>query len=171
MIRSRTEATGAAALGGLALLVRLARLDRAPYVDELNHVLSARSFLEDGSFVIGDGDPNTRAWMFTLAVASIGVSSYAVRMILAPDADWRFPILYRGEPQWERACPALLSTRAEVDVLHETHLRAGSERAPELTLFPKVIRAVFSDAAALARIVRCHASGLVVIEKNQWRQP
>jgi hypothetical protein len=124
------------------------------------------------------------------AVASMGFSSYTVRMIVAPDAEWRFPILYRGEPQWESARPALVAARAEADVLvasaelkalyylgdvdyilHETHLLRGTERDPDFTLFRKVNRPVFSGVAALAQVVQCYRSGLVVIEENQWRQP
>jgi hypothetical protein len=56
-------------LAGIALIVRLIHLDHAPYVDELNHALAARSLLADGSLSIHGGEPYTRAWIFTYLVA------------------------------------------------------------------------------------------------------
>jgi hypothetical protein len=56
----------------VALGVRLVQLDHVPHKDELNHVLAARSLLENGTleFVPG-GAPYTRAWGFTYLVAGL----------------------------------------------------------------------------------------------------
>lgn len=54
----------------ITLLARLPRLDRVPEVDELHHVLAARSLIENGSLQIADGDPYTRARAFTYIVAA-----------------------------------------------------------------------------------------------------
>ena len=68
--RLRTAATaGVVAL--IALAVRLAQLDHAPFIDEMNHVLAARSLLEDGDLAILDGRPYGRAWLFTYLVAAL----------------------------------------------------------------------------------------------------
>lgn len=57
-------------LATIMLAVRLLYLDHAPYVDELNHALAARSLLEDGTLSINGGAPYTRAWLFTYIVAA-----------------------------------------------------------------------------------------------------
>jgi hypothetical protein len=57
-------------LATITLAVRLLYLDHAPYVDELNHALAARSLLEDGTLSINGGAPYTRAWLFTYLVAA-----------------------------------------------------------------------------------------------------
>ncbi|MFH1679294.1 MAG: glycosyltransferase family 39 protein [Candidatus Eisenbacteria bacterium] len=60
----------AAFVGLIALAGRLPAIDHAPYVDELNHVLAARSFLEDGTMRVADGAAAyERAWLFTRLVA------------------------------------------------------------------------------------------------------
>jgi hypothetical protein len=59
----------AAALMAAALALRLVRLDTPPFVDELYHVLAAQSYLHDGTLVIGDGAPYTRAEPYTMLVA------------------------------------------------------------------------------------------------------
>jgi hypothetical protein len=61
----------AALLGLLALVARLIALDHAPYVDELNHVLAARSLLEDGTMRITGGAVYERAALFTRLVAEM----------------------------------------------------------------------------------------------------
>ncbi|RPJ49289.1 MAG: hypothetical protein EHM19_00655 [Candidatus Latescibacterota bacterium] len=62
----------ASVLGLLALAGRLAHLDHAPYVDELNHVLAARSLLENGTMRIGGGEAvYERAALFTRLVAEL----------------------------------------------------------------------------------------------------
>jgi hypothetical protein len=56
----------------LAVGVRLIRLDHTPYVDELNHVLAARSLLTHGGLeLVAGGEPYTRAWLFTYLVAGV----------------------------------------------------------------------------------------------------
>lgn len=65
----RTLAVEVAILATITLAVRLVYLDHAPYVDELNHALAARSLLEDGTLSINGGGPYTRAWLFTYLVA------------------------------------------------------------------------------------------------------
>jgi 4-amino-4-deoxy-L-arabinose transferase-like glycosyltransferase len=57
-------------LATIMLTARLLYLDHAPYVDELNHALAARSLLEDGTLSINGGVPYTRAWLFTYLVAA-----------------------------------------------------------------------------------------------------
>lgn len=51
--------------------IRLIGLDHPPHIDELNHVLAARSLLEDGNLQINGGEPYTRAWIFTYLVAGL----------------------------------------------------------------------------------------------------
>jgi len=59
-----------AALSAVALVVRLIQLDHTAQIDELNHVLAARSLLENGTLQIGtDGGLYARAWGFTYVVA------------------------------------------------------------------------------------------------------
>ncbi|HEY8469921.1 MAG TPA: glycosyltransferase family 39 protein [Longimicrobiales bacterium] len=56
----------------MALAIRLIRLDHTVQVDELNHVLAARSLLEDGTLRLGeDGMLYTRARGFTYLIAAI----------------------------------------------------------------------------------------------------
>jgi MFS family permease len=55
----------------VALAVRLIYLDHAPYVDELNHALAARSLLDEGSLRINGGAHYTRAWVLTVLVAGL----------------------------------------------------------------------------------------------------
>lgn len=58
-------------LGIVALLARLTMMDRAPSVDEFNHVLAARSLLVDGTLSIQGGEPYSRGWFFTYLVAAL----------------------------------------------------------------------------------------------------
>ncbi len=67
--RAAGGALAAAAVAGLALGVRLVGLDHTVHTDELNHVLAARSLLENGTLAIADGDPYSRAQLFTKLVA------------------------------------------------------------------------------------------------------
>ena len=55
------------AITAAALAVRLAHLNHPPFLDELYHVLAARSWIADGTFTIGDGAYG-RAPMFTRLV-------------------------------------------------------------------------------------------------------
>lgn len=55
----------------LALLVRAPGLLHAAQVDELYHVLAARSFLRDGTLSINGGEPYTRVKGFTLLIAGL----------------------------------------------------------------------------------------------------
>jgi 4-amino-4-deoxy-L-arabinose transferase-like glycosyltransferase len=55
----------------IALGLRLIHLDHTPQVDELNHVLAARSLLSDGTLSIAGGLPYPRAWLFTYLVAGL----------------------------------------------------------------------------------------------------
>jgi hypothetical protein len=56
----------------MALAIRLIRLDHTVQVDELNHILAARSLLEDGTLRLGeDGGPYTRARGFTYLIAAM----------------------------------------------------------------------------------------------------
>jgi hypothetical protein len=75
--------TGATATGGIpwwdlalvtaiALAVRFIRLDHTVHVDELTHILAARSLLEDGTLRLGeDGMLYTRARGFTYLIAAM----------------------------------------------------------------------------------------------------
>jgi 4-amino-4-deoxy-L-arabinose transferase-like glycosyltransferase len=56
-------------LGG-ALWVLSIVLSPQPYVDEYYHVLAARSLLDNGTLSINGGEPYTRAWAYTYAVAA-----------------------------------------------------------------------------------------------------
>lgn len=67
----------------VAVAVRLAQLDVGAQVDEVYHVLAALSWLEEGSFAVGDGS-YTRASGFTVLVAGalkvLGDSLVAARV-------------------------------------------------------------------------------------------
>ncbi|MBM3319232.1 MAG: glycosyltransferase family 39 protein [Candidatus Eisenbacteria bacterium] len=84
LIARAAGAVEAAVVGLVALAARLAALDHAPYVDELNHVLAARSFLEEGTMRIAGGAIYDRAWLFTRLVAEafrlFGESLVAARL-------------------------------------------------------------------------------------------
>jgi hypothetical protein len=74
VVRPRASGIPAAevlAVALLALVVRLIHLDHAPYIDELNHVLAARSVLHDGTLQINGGIAYTRSWGFTLLVTGM----------------------------------------------------------------------------------------------------
>jgi 4-amino-4-deoxy-L-arabinose transferase-like glycosyltransferase len=58
-------------LAVIALVVRLIQIDHAPWVDELYHVLAARSLLTDGSLHINGAVEYTRAWLFTWLLAGL----------------------------------------------------------------------------------------------------
>ncbi|HEX7090784.1 MAG TPA: hypothetical protein VF192_11660 [Longimicrobiales bacterium] len=61
-----------ALLTAIALAIRSIRLDHTVQVDELNHILAARSLLEDGTLRLGeDGGMYTRARAFTYLVAAM----------------------------------------------------------------------------------------------------
>ena len=61
-----------ALVAAIALAIRLIRLDHTVQVDELNHVLAARSLLEDGTLRLGgDGMVYTRARGFTYLIAAM----------------------------------------------------------------------------------------------------
>lgn len=69
---ARTAWFDALVLAAAALAMRVAQLDHNPFVDELNHVLAARSLLEDGTLYIGaGGEAYERARLFTYAVAGV----------------------------------------------------------------------------------------------------
>jgi 4-amino-4-deoxy-L-arabinose transferase-like glycosyltransferase len=53
----------------IALAVRLVDLDFAPFIDEMHHVMAARSLLETGSPNIYEGIPYVRGAVFTYLVA------------------------------------------------------------------------------------------------------
>lgn len=55
---------------GAALWVLSIVLSPQPYVDEYYHVLAARSLLDNGTLSINGGEPYTRAWAYTYAVAA-----------------------------------------------------------------------------------------------------
>jgi 4-amino-4-deoxy-L-arabinose transferase-like glycosyltransferase len=55
----------------LTLGLRLIELGHPPYIDELQHILAARSLLSDGSLSINGGEPYVRATLFTYMVAGL----------------------------------------------------------------------------------------------------
>lgn len=59
------------AVGLLALAVRAASLQHAPYVDELNHIMAAQSLLADGSLRLADGMQYTRGATLTYLIAAL----------------------------------------------------------------------------------------------------
>jgi Dolichyl-phosphate-mannose-protein mannosyltransferase len=66
--KTSAVAREAACVAVIALATRLVYLDHTPHLDEFYHMLAARSWLEDGTFRIGDG-AYTRSWLFTVLVA------------------------------------------------------------------------------------------------------
>jgi 4-amino-4-deoxy-L-arabinose transferase-like glycosyltransferase len=68
----RERWAAAAAVTAVALAVRLIHLDTPPFVDELFHVLAAKSYLADGTLEIADGSrPYVRARLYTMLVAGM----------------------------------------------------------------------------------------------------
>ncbi|MDQ2768661.1 MAG: glycosyltransferase family 39 protein, partial [Gemmatimonadota bacterium] len=60
------------AVFAIALLARLFGLHHTPYVDELNHVMAAHSWLDRGSLeLVPGGEPYTRARIFTYFIAAL----------------------------------------------------------------------------------------------------
>lgn len=57
------------AIGVLALAVRSASLQHAPYVDEINHIMAAQSLLANGSMQLADGAEYTRGALLTYIIA------------------------------------------------------------------------------------------------------
>lgn len=106
----------AAVVALVALTVRLIQLDHAPWVDELFHMLAARSLITDGTLHINGTVEYTRAWVFTWLLAGLarifGESLVVARIpaVLAGTAlvTGLFVWLYRLSGRWAAWSAALL---------------------------------------------------------------
>ncbi|MDQ3604931.1 MAG: hypothetical protein M3418_01880, partial [Gemmatimonadota bacterium] len=119
-----------------------------------------------------------------------GAFAYAYRMLTVPDSEWDMDKLYRGEPDWTSVAPilgpiadssAVVVTSTELkalyylgrlDVLLNANYLANQRGvAPEFAPFAKHNRPVISTPESLQRVIDCFPSGLVVVERGQWRRP
>lgn len=115
----------------------------------------------------------------------------AWRMLTVKDADWNLPQIYRGEPDWMAAEPAVrpfldegavlvgssalkaLWAWGRVDyILNRDRLNDVGRKGPrdEMANWWKVERPVFSEVSSLERVVGEHPLGMVVIEHGPWRK-
>jgi hypothetical protein len=119
--------------------------------------------------------------------AGSGAASYSYKMLTVSDADWRWFLVapYRGWPDWEAAARELEPVAREAEVvLASSEINAlwalgrvdlilrRSRRTAVLSEFErwwKVPVPVISTAESLNAVMACNESGLVVIERNHWR--
>ena len=124
------------------------------------------------------------------ALGGSGAVSYTYKMLTVSDRDWRWHLVapYRGDPGWRHALPILGPAAAASDVVLSSSeirslyflgqvdylLRRSNDRAgilPEFTIGSKVPVPVISTAESLRRVMSCHGSGLIVVERFHWRNP
>jgi hypothetical protein len=122
------------------------------------------------------------------AVGGNGAASYSVRMMLTPDGEWHLHQPYRGESDWAAVAEFLGSEVDDYEVilasseLKSTYFlgRIDYDLVPELIATRGAIADSVSfktetpwvlDANALDEAVRCHESGLVLIERGHWHEP
>jgi len=122
------------------------------------------------------------------AAAGSGAASYSYKMLTVPDAEWEWFVVapYRGWPDWQAAAQELEPLSREVDVLLASSeinalwalgrvdliLRRSARShgiLPEFARWWKVPVPVISTAESLELVMACHASGLILIERNHWR--
>jgi 4-amino-4-deoxy-L-arabinose transferase-like glycosyltransferase len=113
-----------------------------------------------------------------------------LRMMSPAPEQVNSPKPYRGKSDWAAATPTLDSLAAQAAVLisyshlkplyflnrmdlvlQRNHLQAGGEWLPEFGVLNLVRRPVISTPESLARVMECHATGLVLIEPFGWRSP
>ena len=116
---------------------------------------------------------------------------YSARMILGTDASWHFPVMYRGEADWRATGEALGETLEQAEVvITSTEQKAryflgrgevilsrnylGEDGSgtpnPQFHRNDKTDVPVISEWESLEGIVACHRTGLVLVERNHWRQ-
>lgn len=130
------------------------------------------------------------AFLAAFAALGNGATSYAMKMMLVSDANWKLALLYRGQPDWDAAhavlgpladSSAIVISSSELKSLYYLH-RAdvllsvdylGDPRhpGPEFTVFRKLARPVISTTESLDQLRACFPTGLVVAEHGQWRTP
>lgn len=71
MIAAQKTALELSLVAIIALAINLVGINHNPMVDELHHVLAARTFVESGTLQVADGDEYTRAQLFTYMVAGL----------------------------------------------------------------------------------------------------
>lgn len=121
-----------------ALAVRLVNLDRPPFWDELYHLLSARSLLENGTLEIVDGGaPYTRARMYTRAVA------------------WSFRLF--GESLVAARLPAILPGAALVAGLFAWFRRVADPRSAWILAFFLCLDPLGITSSQIYRFYALHA--------------
>ncbi|TVP45068.1 MAG: hypothetical protein EA350_10190 [Gemmatimonadales bacterium] len=116
---------------------------------------------------------------------------YSARMIGGTDASWPFPVLYRGEADWGAVARELedeisgadvvvVSTEQKAQyflgrgelVLSVNYLdqdRSGTPR-PEFTRNWKTGTPMIHRPETVDMVVACRRSGLILVERNHWRQ-
>lgn len=130
------------------------------------------------------------AFVVAFSALGNGATSYAMKMLLVSDGDWKLALLYRGQPDWDAAhavlgpqvdSSAIVISSSELKSLYYLH-RAdvllsvdylGDPRnpGPEFTVFRKLARPVISTTESLDQLRACFTTGLVVAEHGQWRTP
>ena len=112
--------------------------------------------------------------------------NYSVRRMIIPDTEWQ-PYL---EPDWAAAVPDLVPLAAEADVVVSSalpkaifflgrgdialgatdlaELSRGNELPPDFTIDPRTGRPAIATSASIRTLMLQHASGLVIIDGNQW---
>ncbi|MDB4912088.1 MAG: glycosyl transferase family protein [Gemmatimonadetes bacterium] len=130
------------------------------------------------------------AFVVAFTALGNGATSYAMKMMLVSDGDWKLALLYRGQPDWDAAhavlgpqadSSAIVISSSELKSLYYLHradvlLSAdylGDPRSPgpEFTVFRKLARPVISTTESLDQLRACFTTGLVVAEHGQWRTP
>jgi len=128
-----------------------------------------------------------------LAFAAAGGSAFRLtwRMLVVPDSEWQLELQYRGEPDWRAVAAALRPQLDEAQVvissadlkpiyylgrldivLSATELvRNSNGSLPEFTPTDFSMRPAVSTVASLDLVMRCTASGVVLVERAHWRNP
>lgn len=143
-------------------------------------------------------DPRSRlasvAAAFLLAAVALGVlgtnSGYNTTLKMATLSDEEWPQTkppYRGRPEWRPAVPELRDLAEAADVVVTTssvkgfyylgrsdaevsvsRMFVGDRFVPDFSLDPRVGRPVLKSADAMARLIGCYATGLIIVEAHGW---
>jgi|GEM_PF-414959 len=116
-------------------------------------------------------------------------TSYGIKMLYVSDDDWewRWGGWYRGHADWGRAAEALKPLTQEAEVLlgsmdlallhafgrADYLIRAvptGAHYASPLPVRRKTGVPILSTAKSLGRVMSCHATGIVLIDRSQYNR-
>jgi hypothetical protein len=116
--------------------------------------------------------------------------AYTMAMMTTDDGDWPFDRLYRGEPDWEAAVPALAPVVDESAIVlasaapkalyyldrvdghvAATELVGRFGRAPEFSRDTTALgRPAISTPESVAEVLRRCPSGLIIAEERHWKK-